>query len=86
MREAFKMFDADNSGSIDTEELKEAMQALGQSPTDEEVEDLVRQVDVDESGTIDFGEFCQLMENITNEDPTDQFHGAFDVFDFKKNG
>ena len=86
MREAFKMFDTDNSGSIDTTELKQAMQALGHSPTDEEVSEMVRQVDVDESGTIDFGEFCQLMENIGNEEPTDQYHGAFDVFDYKKNG
>ena len=67
MREAFKMFDADNSGSIDTEELKEVMQALGYSLTAEEVADMVRQVDVDDSGTIDFGEFCHLMGNMTNE-------------------
>jgi calmodulin len=36
------------------------MRALGQNPTEQELLDMVNEVDIDGSGTIDFGEFCQV--------------------------
>lgn len=37
------------------------MRSLGQNPTENELHDLIKQYDRDESGTIDFSEFFELM-------------------------
>lgn len=43
------------------EELAAAIKALDQSPTEEELVNMINEVDVDGSGTIEFGEFLNLM-------------------------
>ena len=53
IREAFKLFDKDDSGFIDTEELKDAMRALGFVVDKKRVKDLMEQADKDGSGQID---------------------------------
>ena len=37
------------------------MRSLGQNPSEEELRDMIKEIDVDKSGSIDFSEFCQLM-------------------------
>ncbi|KAI7970225.1 hypothetical protein EIK77_008452 [Talaromyces pinophilus] len=39
---------------ITAEELKEVMRSLGQNPTEAELQDIVNELDVDHTGTIDF--------------------------------
>lgn len=53
-REVFDIFDKDKSGSISTSELGEVMRSLGQNPTDAELQDMVNEVDTDQSGSIEF--------------------------------
>ena len=48
--EAFKLFDKDDSGQIDTEELKDAMRALGFVYDKKKVKELMEQADKDGSG------------------------------------
>ena len=43
-REAFAKFDKDGSGTIDTNELKATLQAMGQNPTEEELFQMIAQV------------------------------------------
>ena len=50
IREAFDLFDADGSGSIDAKELKVAMRALGFEPKKEEIKKLMADIDSDGSG------------------------------------
>lgn len=78
--EAFKVFDADGSGGISAEELAQVMRSLGQSPGDIELRDMIKQVDVDLSGTIDFEEFKTLMVS-TQGDRKSRLKLAFSVFD-----
>ncbi|KAK4697178.1 hypothetical protein P7C71_g857, partial [Lecanoromycetidae sp. Uapishka_2] len=62
LRAAFQVFDRDGSGTINIEELKEVMKSIGESLTDEEIEDMMREADKDGNGTIDYDEFMQLMK------------------------
>ena len=57
------MFDEDDGGAISAEELGKAMRSLGVNPTPDEIEAMIKEVDVDNTGEIDFDEFVQLMKN-----------------------
>ena len=41
-------------GVITSVELSNVMQSLGQNPTDTEIQDMINEVDLDQTGTIDF--------------------------------
>merc|ERR1711988_1174382 len=45
--EAFKIFDRDGSGFISVAELRHVMTNLGEKITDEEVDEMIREADVD---------------------------------------
>ena len=60
-KEAFSVFDKDGSGTVSTSELGEMMSALGQNLSAEELDEMVKEVDADGSGEIDFDEFCACM-------------------------
>lgn len=54
IRAAFKIFDRDGNGSIDAKELKYAMQNLGEKLTEKELQDMMREADVDGDGKINY--------------------------------
>ena len=66
LRVAFNQVDTDNSGSIDVDELSNAMRALGRDLPREHIRAMMDAVDTDKSGEIDFEEFKQMMENVKN--------------------
>ena len=43
------------------EELAIAIKSLDQNPTEEELQNMINEVDIDGNGTIEFGEFLNLM-------------------------
>jgi hypothetical protein len=57
-REAFEAFDKDGGGSIDKHELHELFKSLGQTPTEAEIDEMVKCADADGNGDIDFYEVC----------------------------
>ena len=61
MKEAFEVFDTDNNGFIDAEELKAIMVALGEQVSDEEVQGMIQEADSDGDGMIDYDEFAKMM-------------------------
>ncbi|XP_040207511.1 calmodulin-beta-like isoform X2 [Rana temporaria] len=61
MREAFRSFDKDGDGYFGADELRLVMSTLAVQATDEEVDNMIREVDIDENGLIAYEEFVQMM-------------------------
>ena len=57
MRSAFKVFDADGSGTISAEEIRRIMSSFGENLSDEELNSMIREVDKNGDGTIDCRSF-----------------------------
>merc|ERR1711966_110414 len=82
IREAFNLFDGDQSGAIDVRELKAAMRALGFEVKNEELKKMVSDVDNDGNGTIEFGEFLEMMTGKMGEkDTREDIEKVFKLFD-----
>lgn len=87
IREAFRLFDTDGSGSIDSKELKVAMRALGFEPKKEEINKMIADVDEDGSGEVDFDEFMTMMlEKMGSKDIKEDWIKAFRSFDDDETG
>jgi len=62
-KEMFSAFDKDGNGTVSTSELAEMMSALGQTlSSEEELDEIIKEIDADGSGEIDFDEFCTCMQ------------------------
>merc|ERR1711907_340509 len=80
IEEAFALFDTDGSGSIDANELKTAMRALGFTPTKEEISKMLKDLDVDGNGSVEFNEFLDLMSGkMAGSNPKDEVLKTFNV-------
>lgn len=77
----FTLFDVSGDGMISAVELRHVFTSLGQTPTQLELEDLMRRVDVDGSGTISLGEFKELMTvYLTYDLKLEEIQRTFDIF------
>jgi len=86
-REAFALFDKDGDGTISTKELGTVMNSLGQKPTPQELENMIKEVDIDGNGEIDFDEFLAMMaKKLKETDLEEDIREAFRVFDNKNSG
>ena len=54
IRMAFRVFDQNGDGYIDVQELKHAMKNLGEPLTDKELQDMMKEADVDKNNKIDY--------------------------------
>lgn len=57
MKDFFLQLDTDKSGMIGPQEIEETLISLGLARTREDVEDIVRSLDTDGNGELDFEEF-----------------------------
>ena len=58
---AFRVFDKEGNGLINTEELKHIMMTIGDKMTEDEAEEMIREADIDEDGVINYEEFVRMM-------------------------
>ncbi|KXZ48516.1 hypothetical protein GPECTOR_27g687 [Gonium pectorale] len=87
LKETFSLFDKDLSGepdwaglgcAISTEELGTVLRGLGNNPTLEELEAMIKEVDRNGTGTVEFDEFVALMlRQQTAEEQEQQLRSAF---------
>jgi calmodulin len=81
-REVFDLFDKDKDGSITTKELGDVMRALGANPTNTELQEMIAEVDKDNSGKIEFNEFLDLFaRKMKDPDTEEDLIEAFKIFD-----
>ncbi|KAG7400853.1 hypothetical protein PHYBOEH_004064 [Phytophthora boehmeriae] len=88
-KEAFTLFDKDESGSIDRDELRSMMLALGQQLSSSEIDGIMKVADVDGDGKVSFTEFVSMMNErlFRRGDLTsDDLKAAFDTFDANRDG
>ena len=87
LREAFNTFDEDGGGTIDKDELRKLLTFAGQTPTDDELRDMIQIIDTDGTGDINFPEFVTLMAHkMANEASEETIASAFAVFDTDGSG
>ncbi|CAF4562414.1 unnamed protein product [Rotaria socialis] len=89
LREAFRVFDQNGDGSITLSELRIVLDQMGLDPSEEELQDMIREVDADQSGSISFVEFVDMVKKAvdTNKNSREELFRAFQVFvDLDRNG
>lgn len=62
LKRAFAVFDKDRSGKISSAELRHVMTNLGEKLTDEEVDEMMREADINGDGEI---EYEGIIDNIS---------------------
>ncbi|KAL7413189.1 putative calmodulin [Mrakia frigida] len=63
IREAFEVFDRNKDGTISATNLKEVMVNLGEKVTLQEVEEMIKEADLDGDGSINYEEFVKMMRS-----------------------
>jgi Ca2+-binding EF-hand superfamily protein len=87
LREAFELFDTDGNGTIDTNELKAAMQNLGFDAKNHTVYQMISDIDRNGTGDINFDEFLDLMTvKLGDNDSEEEVRKVFNLFDDDKTG
>ncbi|XP_063719973.1 calmodulin-beta-like isoform X1 [Symsagittifera roscoffensis] len=63
LQNAFKFFDVNGDGFISTDELKKALTECGDTMTDEEVDEMMSELDIDHDNRINVHEFVVLLKS-----------------------
>ena len=86
-KEAYLLFDKNGDGRVDAIELQQVLNSLGVFPKDDEVKDMVNEIDVHNTGSIEFDEFLALMsKKMKDSDTEEELVEAFRVFDKQFHG
>ena len=56
MREAFKMFDQYGNGFVNLVQMRTSLQSLGERLRDDEIDELIREADIDAEGNVSYEE------------------------------
>jgi Ca2+-binding EF-hand superfamily protein len=69
----FNDFDKNKDGTISVSELEEALKKLGCRTKENELNELLKEFDKDDSGFLDYKEFCQIVSAQTTDSSSDEF-------------
>lgn len=87
LRDAFDLFDRDKSGAISLSELKQVLIALNFNPTEHLLRKVMKEMDSNRNGSVEFNEFVKVMGNIYQRKFTDdEMQRAFRCFDSDQSG
>ena len=86
-KDAFSLFDTNDDGIITQKELRNILHSLGQNPTECELHDMIREVDADGNGFLNFNDFLSIMARRKKDTSVEEdIIEAFKVFDRDGNG
>ena len=81
-KEAFSLFDKDGDGRIKTSQLGLLVRSLNQNPTESEIEDMIKEIDPDNTGMLNFPDFVALiLRRWRDVDGEEELLEAFKVLD-----
>ena len=89
IRDIFRLFDKDKNDMINVSELGKMWRAIGQNPTESEIQEMMARVDKDTNGNLSWDEFYLLLgQNIrkSQEQEKNALLAAFKVFDTDNDG
>lgn len=61
MREAFRMFDLYGTGLVNLVQMRTSLQSLGEKLRDEEIDELIREADIDAEGNVQYEELVKIL-------------------------
>eukprot|EP00090_Calanus_glacialis_P045972 TRINITY_DN8804_c0_g1_i4.p1 TRINITY_DN8804_c0_g1~~TRINITY_DN8804_c0_g1_i4.p1 ORF type:complete len:101 (-),score=42.15 TRINITY_DN8804_c0_g1_i4:55-357(-) len=61
LKAAFRIFDDIGEGFISVGRFKQILKEIDEDFTDEELDEIIAEIDIDKSSSIDFNEFVKLM-------------------------
>lgn len=62
IRETFRVFDKDGNGFVSPAELRHVLGNIGEKLSDEEIDEMILEADVDGDGAINYEEFVAMMQ------------------------
>ena len=89
LHEAFNIFDVESDGSIEAKNLPILMNALNQKISKEEIENILKEIDINNDGQIYFNQFLKIMaKRLKNvkEDEDRYLKSLFYSLDRNRNG
>jgi Ca2+-binding EF-hand superfamily protein len=85
--DAFRIFDTDGNGRITAKELNHVLKELGINMKKKEIKKMIKELDRDGNGTIEYSEFVQMMTKPASRDADEfELREAFKCIDLDGNG
>ena len=70
--EAMRLFDTDNDGKVTVPEFRWAMTKLGDAFEEQQVDEILKEIDKEQTGFVDVLEFSKTAFNVKEEKPKDK--------------
>lgn len=87
IKETFSLFDKNGTGTISLDEMAIIIRALGQTPTEAEIENMKREADPTRTDRVDYPEFLSIFAKYQKEAISEtEILSAFEELDERKKG
>ena len=88
LKDAFELYENNSAdGKVDSQELSKLLRSLGQNPSEDELDKMIKELHIDGQGTLEFPDFLKMMsKRMKDKDSDQELREAFRVFDEEGTG